>query len=133
MLVSVEGRSQTTIREATADDVRALAEHDPPRTALLEDPRTIFLVAERAGEVVGFVFGYLLPRRHREENELFVYELGVEEPHRRQGVATQLMRELRRRAGGAPAFVLTEPDNEAANATYASLGGTRSEAVMWEW
>jgi ribosomal protein S18 acetylase RimI-like enzyme len=113
--------------------VRALAEHEPARTALLDDPRTIFLVAEQEGSVVGFVFGYLLPRRHREEAELFVYELGVEEPYRRQGIATALMRELLRRAGGAPAFVLTESDNEEANATYASLGGRRSDAVMWEW
>jgi ribosomal protein S18 acetylase RimI-like enzyme len=129
----VPGGSQTTVRDATAEDVRALAEHEPARTALLDDPRTIFLVAERDGAVVGFVFGYLLPRRHREEAELFVYELGVDEPHRRRGVAAALMEELRRRGGGAPAFVLTEPDNEAANATYASLGGRRSETVMWEW
>jgi ribosomal protein S18 acetylase RimI-like enzyme len=129
----VPGGSQTTVRDATPDDVRALAGHEPPRTALLDDPRTIFLVAERDGALAGFVFGYLLPRRHREEAELFVYELGVDEPYRRQGIATALMRELLRRGGGAPAFVLTEPDNEAANATYASLGGGRSDAVMWEW
>jgi aminoglycoside 3-N-acetyltransferase I len=132
MLLSVEGRSQTTIRDATADDVRALAEHEPARTALLDDPRTIFLVAERDGGAVGFVFGYLLPRRHREENELFVYELAVAEAYRRQGIAKELMRAFLRR-GAAPAFVLTEPDNEAANATYASLGGTRTDVVMWEW
>jgi ribosomal protein S18 acetylase RimI-like enzyme len=124
---------QTSIREATAEDVRALADHEPPRTELLDDPRTIFLVAERDGEVVGFVLGYLLPRRHREESELFVYELGVEEPYRRRGIGKALMHALRRGAGGAPTFVLTEPDNESANAAYAALGGTRSDVVMWEW
>lgn len=35
--------------------------------------------------------------------------------------------------GREGAFVLTEPDNEAANATYRSLRGTPSEVVMWQW
>jgi hypothetical protein len=29
--------------------------------------------------------------------------------------------------------VLTEPNNEAANALYASLGGTRADSVMWDF
>ena len=121
---------QTTIRPATADDIRLLAE-DTPQVALLDDPRTVFLVAERDGEVVGFVFGYVLPRRHGNATELFVYELGVDEAHRRQGIARQLLEALL--DGQEESFVLTEPDNEAANAVYRSLGGKRSEAVMWEW
>ena len=122
--------TQTVIRPATTDDVRALAE-DVPRVALLEDDRTIFLVAERAGEVVGFVFGYVLPRRHGKATSLFVYELGVDEPYRRQGIGRRLMEALLE--GQEEAYVLTEPDNDAANALYDALGGTRSEAVMWEW
>jgi len=121
---------QTTIRRATPDDVRTLAEK-APQTALLDDPGTIFLVAEQAGDVVGFVFGYVLPRRHGNATQLFVYELDVDEPHRRQGIARRLMGTLL--DGQEEGFVLTEPDNEAANALYAALGGKRSEAVMWEW
>ena len=122
--------AQTTIRPATAEDVRLLAE-DAPHVALLDDPRTVFLVAERDGEVAGFAFGYLLPRRHGNATQMFVYELGVEEAHRRQGIARRLMEALL--DGQEESFVLTEPDNEAANAVYRSLGGRRSEAVMWEW
>jgi len=36
-------------------------------------------------------------------------------------------------AGHDEAFVLTEPDNHAANALYASLGGTRVDSVMWDF
>ena len=111
--------------------VERLAE-DVPRTALLADERTIFVVAFDCDEPVGFAFGYLLPRRHGDAEILFVYELDVNESHRRRGIATRLMRELIR-LGGAPAFVLTEPDNHAANRTYRSLGGERVESVMWDF
>jgi len=43
----------------------------------------------------------------------------------------RLMQELL--AGHDEAFVLTEPDNHAANALYASLGGTRVDSVMWDF
>lgn len=126
---------QTTVRRLGAGDedvVRRLAEGQP-QTALLADERTIFVAAFDGEEPVGFAFGYLLPRRHGRPSMLFVYELGVDEAYRRQGIATQLMQELFAHAGGAEAFVLTEPDNDAANATYARLGGERSEVVMWDY
>jgi len=126
---------QTTVRRLHAGDeevVRRLAE-DVPQTALLADQRTIFVAAFSGDEPVGFAFGYLLPRRHGKPSMLFVYELDVVESHRRRGVATRLMQELFAHAGGAEAFVLTEPDNVAANATYAKLGGERSEVVMWDF
>jgi ribosomal protein S18 acetylase RimI-like enzyme len=113
------------------DVVRRLAEQEPARPELLADPRTVFVAALDGGHPVGFAFGYELPRRHGQPTELLVYELGVDEPYRRRGVATRLMRELLDGRDGG--FVLTEPDNDAANATYRSLGGRRSEVVMWEW
>jgi aminoglycoside 3-N-acetyltransferase I len=128
--------TQTTVRRLGRGDeevVRRLAEDGKPQTALLADERTIFVAAFDGDEPVGFTFGYLLPRRHGEPSMLFVYELDVAEAYRRQGVATRLMEELFAHAGGVDAFVLTEPDNEAANATYAKLGGERSEVVMWDY
>jgi ribosomal protein S18 acetylase RimI-like enzyme len=120
------------LRPGDEDVVARLADAEP-RTALLGDDAAIFLVAFDNEEPVGFVLGYLLERRHREARMLFVYELDVAETHRRLGIATRLMRELRRAAGGDEAFVLTDPGNEPANALYASLGGTPSTAVMYEW
>ena len=114
---------EPTIRRLHAGDedvIRRLAD-DEPRTALLADPAMIFLVAFDGEEPVGFVFGY---------------ELEVHEAHRRRGIAARLLRDLLRRAqddGIIDAFVLTEPDNDAANALYASLGGRRSTAHMYEW
>jgi len=126
---------QTTVRRLRAGDedvVRALAEHEP-QTALLADDRTIFLVAFHGDEPVGFAFGYELPRRHGAPTILFVYEIEVDEAYRRQGIATRLLTELQRAAPAAASFVLTETDNDAANTLYESLGGERSEAVMWDF
>jgi ribosomal protein S18 acetylase RimI-like enzyme len=131
----VAGTSQTiAIRSLGPGDdalVERLADQEPARAELLADPRTRFVVALDGDEPVGFAFGYALPRRHGVPATFFVYEVGVDEPYRRRGVARRLMRELL--TGHEDAFVLTEPGNDAANALYRSLGGTRSEAVMWEW
>jgi ribosomal protein S18 acetylase RimI-like enzyme len=130
--VSVTSGSQTIRRLGPGDEdvVRRLAEHEP-RAELLSDPRTVFVAAFDGDEPIGFAFGYELPRRHGDATEFFVYELGVDEAYRRRGIATALMRELL--GGREGSFVLTEPENEAANAVYRSLGGRRSDTVMWEW
>ena len=129
---------QTVIRRLGPGDedvVRKLAD-DEPQTGLLADDATIFLAAFRGAEPVGFVFGYELPRRHGAPSILFVYELDVDEAHRRQGIGGRLMRELAeiaRSRGVSEGFVLTEPENDAANALYRSLEGERVETVMWDF
>ena len=124
---------QTTIRRLGPGDedvVRALAE-DEPQTALLADERTTFVAAFDGETLVGFAFGYLLPRRHGRPSIFFVYEIDVDERYRRQGVGRRLMEELL--FGQEEAFVLTDADNGAAMALYASLGGTRVDSVMWDF
>lgn len=127
--------SETSLRRLRPGDeeiVRRLAEQEP-QTALLADENTIFVAAFDGDTPVGFAFGYDLPRRHGAPSILFVYELEVGEAHRRRGIATALMTALRRESRSSEAFVLTEPDNDAANALYASLGGTRVDTVMWDY
>jgi len=131
----VSESGQTAIRRLRPGDedvIRRLAEREP-QTALLADERTIFLAAFDGEEPVGFCFGYVLPRRHGAPAILFIYEVDISEPYRRRGIATELMTELRELSGCREAFVLTEPDNDAANALYASLGGSRVESVMWDY
>ncbi|HZQ82476.1 MAG TPA: GNAT family N-acetyltransferase [Gaiellaceae bacterium] len=128
-----EPSKTVTIRRLGPGDehvVRRLADREP-QTALLADDRTVFAAAFAGEEPVGFAFGYVLPRRHGRPEMFFVYELEVDEGYRRRGIGKRLMEELL--AGHDEAFVLTEPDNDAANALYASLGGTRVETVMWDF
>jgi ribosomal protein S18 acetylase RimI-like enzyme len=110
-----------------------------PQTALLQDENTIFLVAfDDEGAPMGFVFGYELPRRHREPSILFVYEVDVDAAYRRRGIASRLLRELAqiaRERGIETGFVLTSASNVAAMRLYESVGGTRpsDDDVMWDF
>jgi aminoglycoside 3-N-acetyltransferase I len=116
--------------------VRELATYDGPGDpeGLLADPRTLLLVAFDAERPVGFVLAHELPRRHGDRANLFVYEVNVADSHQRRGIASALLArlaELARERGIRVGFVLTEPDNEAANALYRSLGGTSQPDVEW--
>jgi ribosomal protein S18 acetylase RimI-like enzyme len=107
-----------------------------PRTSLLGDPRTIFLVAFEDGDPIGFVLAYELPRRHGHAVTLCIYEVDVAAACRRRGVATRLFRELEllaRRRGIAEAFVLADSDNVAAMRLYESAGGVPQAVVQWDY
>jgi ribosomal protein S18 acetylase RimI-like enzyme len=107
-----------------------------PHTALLHDPRTMFLVAFADGAPVGFVLAYTLPRRHGLNVTLCVYEVEVNAACRRQGIGARLLRELAqiaRQRGIEEGFVLTDADNVAAMRLYASAGGTRNDVVEWDF
>jgi ribosomal protein S18 acetylase RimI-like enzyme len=118
--------------------VRHLAEDAAPQTGLLADERSIFLVAFDRDRPVGFLLAYELLRRQGDPSRLFVYEVGVDEGWRRQGVATALFDELGRLArarGIRAAFVLTNESNEAAMELYRSVGGVRpsTDDVLWDF
>jgi ribosomal protein S18 acetylase RimI-like enzyme len=129
------------VRRLGPDDeavVRRLAEDAAPQSDLLADERTIFLVAFERDDPIGFLLAYELLRRRGDPSQLFVYEVGVDEGRRRQGVATSLFRELGRLArarGVRQGFVLTNEENEAAMELYRSVGGVRPNAddVLWDF
>lgn len=116
--------------------MRELATYDGPGDpeALLADPRSLLLVAFEGTRPVGFVLAHELPRRHGDRANLFVYEVDVAGSHQRRGIAAALLTRLARLArerGIRVGFVLTEPDNEPANALYRSAGGTSQVDVEW--
>jgi ribosomal protein S18 acetylase RimI-like enzyme len=69
--------------------------------------------------------------------EMFVYELGVDEPFRRMGIGLALIERLKTIAvkrGCFGMWVLTDEGNVAAMAAYQSAGGTsESGQVVLEW
>jgi ribosomal protein S18 acetylase RimI-like enzyme len=106
-----------------------------PRWAaeFLADPTHHLAVALDSGVVVGFASAvhYNHPDKPR---ELWIDELGVAPEHRRQGIARGLLRALLERArslGCTQAWVLTEPENGAARALYASMTRDEAASVMY--
>ena len=116
------------IRRLEFGDLSPFVQHQE----LLADPHAIVLVAFDGDEQVGFVLAHDLPRRRGAARQLFLYEVDVVESHRRRGIARLLLEHLAE-LGISEGFVLTEPDNEAANALYEGVGGTRSDVVMWDF
>jgi ribosomal protein S18 acetylase RimI-like enzyme len=94
------------------------------------------LVAYVGGVAAGFVSG--IEMTHPDKGtEMLVYELAVDEHHRRVGIARHLLDELTviaRRRSCYGMWVLTDATNEAALATYTSAGAEREgEQVMLGW
>jgi ribosomal protein S18 acetylase RimI-like enzyme len=69
--------------------------------------------------------------------EMFLYELGVDERFRGDGLGTALvsaLRELARERGCYEMWVLTDADNASALATYSGTGaGDPSNQMMLTW
>ena len=84
----------------------------------------------------GFVTGVEMTHPDK-GTEMFLYELGVDEPFRGQGIGTALVRALSERArecGCTGMWVLTDRDNPAALATYRAAGASEeSDHVMLGW
>ena len=92
---------------------------------LLGSDSFIALGALKGGEVVGGLVAYELSKFEQERSEIYIYDLAVSGPHRRQGIATTLIQELRKlaRARGAYViFVQADIGDEAAIALYSKLG-----------
>jgi aminoglycoside 3-N-acetyltransferase I len=85
----------------------------------------IALAALKAGEVVGGIAAYDLKKFEQERSEIYIYDLAVATAHRRQGIATALIQELKRIAksrGAYVIFVQADIGDEPAIALYAKLG-----------
>ena len=97
--------------------------------------RSFHVVAYDDGEPVGYAYVHDLPRRDG-GRQFLVYDVDVAASHRRRGVATELLEAvagLARARGVVEGFVLTEPDNDAANGLYEKAGAICSEVVMWDF
>lgn len=100
-----------------------------PDAAYLEkllDSETFFaLAAVKEGEVVGGLAAYELVKFEQARSEIYIYDLAVGAAHRREGIATALIRELQQiaRARGAYViFVQADHGDDPAIALYTKLG-----------
>jgi aminoglycoside 3-N-acetyltransferase I len=74
--------------------------------SLLAAPHFIVVVARHGDEVIGGFAAYELQKFERDRREIYIYDLAVAEAHRRKGVATALIGELKRIAKARRAYVI---------------------------
>lgn len=92
---------------------------------LLRQDHFIALAAVKDAVVVGGIAAYVLEKFEQERSEIYLYDLAVAAAHRRQGIATALIAELKAIAverGAYVIFVQADLSDAAAIALYSKLG-----------
>jgi aminoglycoside 3-N-acetyltransferase I len=92
---------------------------------LLRSRMFLGIAAFAGSEVVGGLAAYILPKFEQARSELYIYDLAVSEAHRRQGIATAMIEELKRVAnerGIWVIFVQADYGDDPAIALYTKLG-----------
>jgi aminoglycoside 3-N-acetyltransferase I len=123
-----------TMFGAAFDDVETYS-RARPRAAyarrLLRSDSFVAIAALKDSEVVGGIAAYELHKFEQERSEIYIYDLAVAAEHRRQGIATALIRELGKIAASRRAYVIfvqADAGDAPAIALYTKLG--RPEAVL---
>ena len=101
---------------------------------VLGNEHVIALVALKADRVVGALVAYELPKFEQARSEVYLYDLAVGAAHRRQGIATALIRDLQRIAAARGAwvvFVQADYGDDPAVSLYTKLG-TREDVMHFD-
>jgi ribosomal protein S18 acetylase RimI-like enzyme len=103
--------------------------------SLLALPHFIVVVARRGDQVIGGLAAYELRKFERDRREIYIYDLAVAKEHRRKGVATALIGELKRIArerGAYVIFVQADQGDGPAIALYEAIG-TREDVHHFDF
>ena len=101
---------------------------------LLSGDTFIALVALQGDDVVGGIAAYELHKFEQERSEIYIYDLAVSAEHRRLGIATALIEELRviaKARGAYVVYVQADYVDPPAIALYTKLG-TREEVLHFD-
>jgi aminoglycoside 3-N-acetyltransferase I len=102
--------------------------------SVLAKAHVIALAALADGAVAGGLVAYELDKLERARREVYLYDLAVAEPFRRQGIATALIRRLQEIAAARGAwvvFVQADYQDAPAVALYEKLG-VREEVLHYD-
>ena len=107
------------------DAYQSAVPSDAYLATLLGKSHIIPLVALDGEDVVGGLVAYELEKFEQERSEIYIYDLAVDERHRRKGIATQLIKELQaiaKERGAYVIFVQADYGDDPAIKLYESLG-----------
>lgn len=107
------------------DTYTAMQPDDQYICSLLSNKDFIAIVAESDSKVIGALAGYVLPKFEQARSEFYIYDLAVASGHRRHGVATALIEELKALCtsrGIYVIFVQADYGDDPAVALYTKLG-----------
>jgi len=92
---------------------------------LLGSETVVALVALQGAEVIGGLVAYELEKLEQRRSEIYIYDLAVAEQHRRRGVATGLITQVRNIAAQRDVhiiFIQADLEDEPAIQLYTKLG-----------
>ena len=92
---------------------------------LLSSGTFVAIAAFDTSNVIGGIAAYVLPKFEQARTELYIYDLAVEEAHRRRGVATSMVEQLKKVAAARRIYVIfvqADYGDEPAIALYTKLG-----------
>ena len=101
---------------------------------LLGGDSFIAVAALHGGEVVGGLAAYELRKFEQERSEIYIYDLAVAAPYRRQGIATALIQQLKVAAAARGAYVIyvqADLEDSPAIDLYTKLG-TREDVLHFD-
>jgi aminoglycoside 3-N-acetyltransferase I len=92
---------------------------------LLANGAFIAIAAMSDTRVIGGLTAYVLPKFEQVRTEIYIYDLAVDLAHRRNGIATAMIEELKKIAQAKAAYVIfvqADHGDSAAIALYTKLG-----------
>lgn len=101
---------------------------------LLASPTFVAVAAIAEPDVIGGLAGYVLPKFEQARSELYIYDLAVDEAHRRRGVATAMIEELQSLAAARGIYVIfvqADHGDDPAISQYTKLG-VREEVLHFD-
>jgi len=101
---------------------------------LFDNENFVALAATKEMQVVGGLVAYELQKFEQARSEFYIYDLAVQAEHRREGIATKLIDDLRKIAaarGACVIFVQADHGDEPAIALYSKLG-TREDVLHFD-
>ncbi|MEZ0469083.1 AAC(3)-I family aminoglycoside N-acetyltransferase [Luteimonas salinilitoris] len=121
-------RSMLHMLGVAFDDVPTYSDHQPDSdylAQLLANPGFVAVAALDRNKPVGGLAAYVLPKFEQARKEIYIYDLAVAETHRRCGIATALINELKRIASEIGAYVIyvqADYGDDPAVALYTKMG-----------